>query len=62
MLPGIVEDHYTFGLEYRFDRWDLGFHYMYAPRNTITAGSGFPGTRISLKEQSAGVNLGYRWD
>ena len=62
ILPGIVEDHYTFGMEYRFDHWDLAFHYMYAPENSITANSGFPGTVISLKEQSVGVNLGYRWD
>jgi long-chain fatty acid transport protein len=62
ILPGIVEEHYTFGLEYRFEHWDLGFHYMYAPANTITAVNGFPGTQISLKEQSVGINLGYRWD
>jgi long-chain fatty acid transport protein len=62
ILPGIVEDHYTFGLEYRFEHWDLGFHYMYAPENIVTASSGFPGTTISLEEQSIGVNLGYRWD
>ncbi|MBT8055761.1 MAG: outer membrane protein transport protein [Gammaproteobacteria bacterium] len=62
ILPGIVEEHYTFGLEYRFEHWDLGFHYMYAPANKITAVNGFPGTQISLKEQSVGINLGYRWE
>ena len=62
ILPAVIEDHYTFGLNYRFSRWELGFHYMYAPKQTVTANSGFPGTSISLKEQSAGINLGYRWD
>jgi long-chain fatty acid transport protein len=62
ILPAIVEDHYTFGLEYRFSHWDFAFHYMYAPEQKITANSGFPGTQISLGETSLGVNLGYRWD
>jgi long-chain fatty acid transport protein len=62
ILPGIVEDHYTFGLEYRFTHWDLAFHYMYAPENMVRASSGFPGTEIRLEEQSVGINLGYRWD
>ena len=62
ILPGIVEDHYTFGLEYRFDHWDLAFHYMYAPENLVRAKTMFPGTVISLEEQSVGINLGYRWD
>lgn len=62
ILPGVVEEHYTFGMEYRFTHWELAFHYMYAPKNTIRAENTFPGTVISLKEQSVGVNLGYRWD
>jgi long-chain fatty acid transport protein len=62
ILPGIVEDHYTFGLEYRFTHWELAFHYMYAPENMVRANSGFPGTEIRLEEQSVGINLGYRWD
>ena len=62
ILPGVVEDHYTFGLDYVFTHWDLGFHYMYAPENIVRANSGFPGTEIRLKEQSVGINLGYRWD
>ena len=62
ILPGIVEDHYTFGLEYRFEHWDLAFHYMYAPENLVRAKTMFPGTVISLEEQSVGINLGYRWD
>ena len=28
----------------------------------VTANSGFPGTTIRLKEQSVGINLGYRWE
>ena len=62
ILPGIVEEHYTFGLDYTFTQWQLALHYMYAPKNTITANSGFPGTSISLEEQSVGINLGYHWD
>jgi len=61
-LPGIVEEHYTFGLDYTFTQWELAFHYMVAPRNTITANSGFPGSQISLEEQSIGINLGYHWE
>ncbi|MEE4217131.1 MAG: outer membrane protein transport protein [Xanthomonadales bacterium] len=62
ILPGVVEDHYTFGLDYRFSHWALGFHYMYAPEVMVRAETGFPGTAIRLEETSLGVNLGYRWD
>ena len=62
ILPGIVEDHYTFGLDYRFSHWELGFHYMYAPEVMVRAATGFPGTVIRLEETSVGMNLGYRWD
>ena len=62
ILPGVVEDHYTFGLDYRFSHWALGFHYMYAPEVMVRAETGFPGTAIRLEETSLGLNLGYRWD
>ena len=62
ILPGVVEDHYTFGLDYRFDAWELAFHFMYAPEVMVRAETGFPGAEISLKETSVGINLGYRWD
>jgi long-chain fatty acid transport protein len=62
ILPGVVEDHYTFGLDYRFSYWQLGFHYMYAPEVMVRAETGFPGTEIRLEETSIGLNLGYRWD
>ncbi len=62
ILPGIVEDHYTVGLDYRFSHWELGFHYMYAPEVMVRAATGFPGTVIRLEETSLGLNLGYRWD
>jgi long-chain fatty acid transport protein len=26
ILPGVVEDHYTFGLDDRFTHWALGMH------------------------------------
>ena len=62
ILPGVVEEHYTFRLDYRFSHWEIAFHYMYAPKNKVTASTGFPGTAISLEETSLGINLGYRWD
>ena len=64
ILPAVVETHYTFGADYRLDaHWDIGFHYMYVPENTVTAGpeTTAPGVKISLSEQSFGMNLGYRF-
>ena len=64
ILPAVVETHYTVGADYRLDtHWDIGFHYMYVPENTITAGPATtaPGVKISLSEQSVGLNLGYRF-
>jgi long-chain fatty acid transport protein len=64
ILPAVVETHYTVGADYRLDEhWDIGFHYMYVPENTITAGPATtaPGVKISLSEQSFGMNLGYRF-
>jgi len=36
---------------------------MYVPENTVTASADTtaPGSKISLSEQSAGINLGYRF-
>ncbi|MDX1776417.1 MAG: outer membrane protein transport protein [Desulfobulbales bacterium] len=62
ILPAIVEYHYTVGADYRLGQhWDIGCHYMYVSENTITAGpaTGAPGAKISLSEQSFGINLGY---
>jgi long-chain fatty acid transport protein len=64
ILPAVVETHYTVGADYRLDEhWDIGFHYMYVPENTITAGPATtaPGVEICLSEQSFGMNLGYRF-
>jgi long-chain fatty acid transport protein len=64
VLPAVVETHYTVGADYRIDEhWDIGCHYMYVPENIVTAGPGTnaPGVKISLSEQSFGVNLGYRF-
>jgi len=64
ILPAVVEEHYTVGGDYQLDdNWDIGFHYMYVPENTVTASadSSAPGAKISLSEQSAGINLGYRF-
>lgn len=67
ILPAIVETHYTLGAQYRLDaHWDLGFHYMYVPKKTLTAAAStnpmdLPGAKIALSEKSLGVNLGYRF-
>ena len=64
ILPAVVETHYTVGADYRLgEHWDIGCHYMYVPENTVRAGSGTsaPGVKISLSEQSFGINLGYRF-
>ena len=64
ILPAVVETHYTVGADYKLnDHWDIGFHYMYVPENTISAGPGtiFENVKISLSEQSFGMNLGYRF-
>lgn len=65
ILPAVVETHYTFGAGYDLDgHWELAFHYMYVPEKTFQAPSDdpmLPGSRISLSEQSFGVNLGYRF-
>ncbi len=64
ILPAVVETHYTLGAQYRLDsRWDIGFHYMYAPKRTLTspASTNLPGAKIALSETSLGVNLGYRF-
>ena len=64
ILPAVVETHYTVGADFKIDEhWDIGCHYMYVPENSVTAG---PGTnpqdaKISLSEQSFGLNLGYRF-
>jgi long-chain fatty acid transport protein len=64
LLPAVVETHYTVGADYKLDdHWDIGFHYMYVPENTVTAGpaTSAPGVKIALSEQSFGMNLGYRF-
>ena len=64
ILPAVVESHYTIGGDYRINNhWDLAFHYMYVPENTVTAdaSTGIPGAKISLSETSLGLNIGYRF-
>jgi long-chain fatty acid transport protein len=67
ILPAVVESHYTIGGDYRINNhWDLAFHYMYVPENTVTAAPSanpmdLPGTKISLSETSFGLNIGYRF-
>lgn len=67
ILPAVVETHYAFGAQYRLNpSWDIGFHYMYVPKKTVTAAASanamdLPGAKIALSETSVGVNLGYRF-
>lgn len=66
ILPALVESHYTLGADYRINKhWDVGFHYMYAPKKsgTVPAGdpTGMTGTSTSLSETSFGANIGYRF-
>jgi long-chain fatty acid transport protein len=65
ILPAIVETHYAMGLDYALNNhWQLGMHYMYVPKKTMTApmtDTQAPGAKISLSEQSAGMNIGYRF-
>ncbi|MBD3618263.1 MAG: TonB-dependent receptor [Chromatiales bacterium] len=71
ILPAVVEQHYTFGGDIKLDKhWDLGFHVMYVPEETMKVTSTndpmFPGgtpvgTEISMDQSSVGVNLGYRF-
>ena len=65
ILPAVVESHYTIGGDYRINNhWELAFHYMYVPENTVTADASagmMQGTKISLSETSVGLNIGYRF-
>ena len=67
ILPAVVEQHFALGAQYRLDQhWDLGFHYMYAPKRTVTAAASaspldVPGAKVSLSEKTMGINLGYRF-
>lgn len=64
ILPAVVEQHFTFGGDVVLDKhWDLGFHVMYVPEETLTgsATSGAPGVEIGMDQTSVGINLGYRF-
>ena len=65
ILPALVESHYTLGADYKINNhWDLGFHYMYAPKKTAKASATdliAPRVKTSLSETSFGVNIGYRF-
>jgi len=65
ILPALVESHYTLGADYKINNhWDLGFHYMYAPKKSAkssTADQIAPGVETSLSETSFGANIGYRF-
>jgi len=65
LTPAVVESHYTVGADYRANKhWDLGFHYMYAPKKTSTVvfdDKVAPGSSTSLGVNSFGINVGYRF-
>jgi long-chain fatty acid transport protein len=65
ILPALTETHYTVGMDYNLNkRWQLGMHYMYAPKVTLAAPATdpmAPGAKISLSETSFGANIGYRF-
>jgi len=64
ILPAVVEQHFTVGGDVKLDKhWDLGFHAMYVPEETLTgsATSGAPGVEIAMDQTSVGINLGYRF-
>ncbi|GBE09757.1 47 kDa outer membrane protein precursor [bacterium BMS3Abin12] len=65
ILPAVVENHFAVGGSYALNaRWVLSFHFMYAPRVTVTVPAEVPllgGAKTSLKESSAGLDIGYRF-
>ena len=64
ILPAVVEQHFTFGGDVKLDKhWDLGFHAMYVPEETLKASAttDAPGAEISMDQTSFGINLGYRF-
>ncbi len=65
ILPALVESHYALGADFKVNKhWDLGFHYMYAPKKTAKASATdqmAPGVSTSLSEKTFGANIGYRF-
>lgn len=63
ILPAVVTTHYAFGGDVALGQgWELGFHYMYVPEESLTAPSTdpmLPGTKISMDQSSFGINIGY---
>ena len=70
LAPGVVTTHYTLGSTYALSKeMDLTMAYMYAPSNSVSGSSLFNGfmggtagnERISMSQQSLGVQVGWRW-
>lgn len=60
ILPAVVQTHYTIGGDVQLGRnWDLGFHAMYAPEETLRSPT--TGVEISMYQYSVGFNLGYQF-
>ena len=63
LTPAVVESHYTIGADYKLNNhWDLGFHYMHAPKRTVSVASDdkiAPRSSTSLGVDSFGINVGY---
>lgn len=65
ILPAVTTTHYTVGGDIKLDKhWDLGFHFMYSPEETLKAPASdpnMPGVEVGMEQTSVGVNLGYRF-
>lgn len=65
ILPAVVTTHYTVGGDVKLGKgWELGFHYMYVPEETLESPAStdplsLPGAKISMDQSSFGVNIGY---
>jgi long-chain fatty acid transport protein len=63
LAPGIMEQHFTFGLTHRPDRGgEWNFSFMYAPENSVTGPSFFdPTQNIELKMSQLEFEVSYRF-
>lgn len=63
ILPAVVTTHYTFGGDVKLGQgWELGFHYMYVPEETLKSPSNdpsLPNVEIGMDQSSFGMNIGY---
>jgi long-chain fatty acid transport protein len=69
-FPAVVEDHLTLGATYRFgDHWEMSAAYKHAFENELTGkndipaafGGGDSGAKISMDQNSFGLQMSYRF-